>query len=431
MKSKRGTQLVSIPVAVLVGAVLVIIVLVVLLFSHNYREDLDLRVLQTGKFIDLLPSIAGLAQSSIEGGNKLEIIQNGAFFPHLLRDIAAAKETIHFEMYVWWKGDICRQVATALAEKAKQGLEVRVLLDASGSSRMDDELFDMMKKAGVQAEKFHPPSIRKLGRLNNRDHRKIVVLDGRIGYLGGHGIAEEWTGNAQDKKHWRDTMVRTEGPVVRQLQEAFSENWIEQTGEVTAGEKYFPRLSPVGTSRAHVAYTKPSGRVSSVQLLYYLAIISAEKELIIQNPYFLPDDDAMLALEEAVKRGVDVKVMLPGADVTDSALVQHASHHHFGNLLKRGIKIYEYNKTLLHQKVMIVDGIWSAVGSTNFDARSFEINDEISMGIVDPVIAAQLKAAFDEDMKSAEEIHFDSWAKRPIFHKLQDGFFYFAGSDQL
>lgn len=430
MRSKRGTRLVSIPVAAFVAMILGILVLAVLLYSTHHREDLDLRVLKTGRFNDLLPSIVGLAQSSISEGNRIEVIQDGAFFPVLLHDIAAAKETIHFEMYVWWKGDICRQVATALAEKARQGLEVRVLLDASGSSRMDDELFEMMKKAGVQAAKFHPPSIRKLGRLNNRDHRKIVVIDGKVGYLGGHGIADEWTGQAQDKKHWRDTMVRTQGPVVRQLQEAFCENWIEQTGEVTAGEKYFPRLSPAGNTRAHVAYTKPSGTVASVQLLYYLAISAAEKELIIQNPYFLPDDDAMLALAEAVQRGVDVKIMIPATEVTDSPIVQHASHHHFGNMLKRGVKLYEYKKTLLHQKVMIVDGIWSAVGSTNFDARSFEINDEISMGIVDPVIAAQLKAAFEEDMKSAEEIHFDSWAGRPMFHKLQDGFFW-AAAEQL
>jgi len=430
MKSRRGTRLVSIPIAAFVGMILGIIVLVMLLFSTHHREDLDLRVLKTGRFSDLLPSIVGLAQSSIAEGNKVEVVQNGAFFSLLLRDIAAAKETIHFEMYVWWKGDICRQVATALAEKATQGLEVRVLLDASGSSRMDDELFEMMKKAGVQASKFHPPSIRKLGKLNNRDHRKIVVLDGRIGYLGGHGIADEWTGDAQDKEHWRDTMVRAEGPVVRHFQEAFCENWIEQTGEVTAGEKYFPRLSPAGTTRAHVAYTKPSGMVSSVQLLYYLAISAAEKELIIQNPYFLPDDDAMVALAEAVQRGVDVKIMLPSTDVTDSPIVQHASHHHFGKMLKQGVKIYEYKKTLLHQKVMIVDGIWSAVGSTNFDARSFEINDEISMGIVDPVIAAELKAAFEEDLKSAEEVHFDSWAKRPTYHKVQDAF-YWVAAEQL
>jgi len=431
MKSKRGTGLVTLPIAVLGGMILGIVILVVLLYSTHHREDLALRVLKTGSFNDLLPSIVGLAQSTISEGNKVEVIQNGAFFPLLLRDIAAAKETIHFEMYVWWKGDICRQVATALAAKAKEGLEVRVLLDASGSSRMDDELFEMMEKAGVKAAKFHPPSIRKLGRMNNRDHRKIVVLDGRIGYIGGHGIAEQWTGDAQDKKHWRDTMVRVEGLVVRNLQEAFCENWIEQTGEVTAGEKYFPRLTASGTTRAHVAYTKPSGTVASVQLLYYLAISAAQKELIIQNPYFLPDDDAMLALEEAVKRGVDVKVMVPGTDVSDSALVQHASHHKFGHLLQKGIKIYEYKKTLLHQKVMIVDGLWSAVGSTNFDARSFEINDEISMGIVDPGIAAQLKAAFEEDMKSAEQVQPDSWSNRPIIHKVKDAFFYWAGSEQL
>jgi cardiolipin synthase len=257
--------------------------------------------------------------------------------------------------------------------------------------------------------------------MNNRDHRKLVIIDGHIGYIGGHGIADEWTGNAQDKKHWRDTFVRIQGPVVNQLQAAFCENWIEETGDVPVGPLYFPRIPAAGTAVAHVSYSSPGGNVSSVKLLYYLAISSANKELIIQNPYFLPDDSAIEALKKAVDRGVKVSIMIPSADVNDSAIVQHASHHHYGTLLKRGIQVYEYNRTLLHQKIIIVDGVWSSVGSTNFDDRSFDINDEVSIGIYDPTVAQQLRAAYFDDMRYAKKIELKQWKDRGFMHKLQDG----------
>ncbi|MGZ8710649.1 MAG: phospholipase D-like domain-containing protein, partial [Thermoanaerobaculia bacterium] len=209
---------------------------------------------------------------------------------------------------------------------------------------------------------------------------------------------------------------------------AFAENWIEETGYIPAGDRYFPKIAPVGSTAAHLAYTSPDGSISSVQILYYLAIKAARREILIQNPYFLPDAAAIAALEEAVQRGVDVRVMLPSDDATDSAIVQHASHHHFGTLLQRGVKIYEYEKTLLHQKVMVVDGLWSAVGSTNFDDRSFELNDEVSIGVVDPAIAAQLRAGFIDDLKHAKQRKFEEWKGRGVWHKLTDGVAYLGRS---
>ncbi|HEY6842595.1 MAG TPA: phospholipase D-like domain-containing protein, partial [Thermoanaerobaculia bacterium] len=254
-------------------------------------------------------------------------------------------------------------------------------------------------------------------------------IDGRIGYIGGFGIASEWTGHAQDKEHWRDTGLRVMGPIVNQLQGAFCENWVEETGEIPAGERYFPHLAAAGPSQAHVAYTSPTGSVSSVQVLYYLAIRAARREVLIQNPYMLPDQDAIDAFADAVRRGVDVRVMVPATSSTDSPIVQHASHHIYGKLMRAGVKIYEYTPTLLHQKVIIVDGVWSCVGSTNFDDRSFQLNDEISMGVLDPTLAAELRAAFANDLRSAEQRTYAQWQSRPLWHRLLDQLAYLGRSE--
>ena len=253
-------------------------------------------------------------------------------------------------------------------------------------------------------------------------------IDGRIGYIGGFGFARQWEGHGQDQDHWRDTSLRVSGPVVNRLQGAFCENWIEETGEIPAGEKYFPHLRPIGPTSMHVAYTSPTGSIASVQVLYYLAISAARHEILIQNPYMLPDKEAIEALSAAVRRGVDVKVMVPTSGSTDSAIVQHASHHEFGRLLKDGVKIYEYTPTLLHQKIMIVDGTWSCVGSTNFDDRSFQLNDEITLGVLDRNIAAALRQAFANDLRQTHQRTFDEWSHRPLWHKLIDQLAYLGGS---
>jgi len=297
---------------------------------------------------------------------------------------------------------------------------VRLMLDYSGSSRMDSHLKSAMKGAGCNLRQFRPLRLSNIGRMNLRTHRKIAVIDGRIAYVGGHGIAEQWTGDGQDMNHWRDTAIRAEGPVVTTLQGVFCENWIEETGEVPAGEKYFPKLEECGEVDAHVAYTSPRGSLSSVQLLYYLAINAARRELLIQNPYFLPHEDAIQSLMKAVKRGVDVQIMLPSTEIIDSALVQHASHHHYGDLLKNGVRIFENQKTLTHQKIMIVDRLWSCVGSTNFDDRSFELNDEITVGLIDRGIASKLRDAYERDRRDCVEIKLEPWRKRPWRHRILD-----------
>jgi cardiolipin synthase len=399
-----------------------IAVLWLLLWTTNRRRRKPTFDLSGRDSIDnMVPTFIGVTEGCIDPGNRVEILHNGAYFDRLLEDIASARSSIHIESYIWWTGPICDRIAEALIARAREGIEVRLMLDASGGAKMGLKMRAALKDAGCELHFFRPLRMSNLGRMNIRTHRKINVIDGRIGYVGGHGIAEEWTGDAQDRHHWRDTNARMEGPVVNTLQGVFCENWIEETGKVPAGEKYFPKLERCGPTDAHVAFASPRGSISAVQMLYYLAISSAEEELIIQNPYFLPHSDAIDELKAAAKRGVNVIIMLPAAEAIDAPIVQHASHHHYGDLLEAGVRIFEYQKTLLHQKVIIVDRKWSCVGSTNFDDRSFELNDEITVGFTDPEIARQLHEAFENDRKEAVEIQLDAWKGRPWYHKLEDG----------
>ena len=422
--TKGGKRMVEMDLWVFILVVVAAMGLVLLLWSVQRGRRVELTIRDVDSVREALPSIAGATHGTLVDGNAVKVLQNGdGFFPALLADMAAAKETIHVESYVWWQGDICRQVATMLAERARAGVEVRVLLDASGSSRMDDELLQMMLDAGAQVRKYRPVRFSNLGRLNGRDHRKIAVMDGRVGYVFGHGFAQEWTGSAQDKDHWRDTGARLEGPIVGAVQGAFTENWTEGTGEVLVGSKFCPRLPEAGKVQGHLAYYFNHGSVSSVDLLYRLAFASARRELWIQNPYLAPDGAVLKLLSDAAERGVDVRVMLPG-EVTDAQIVRHAGHSRFTQLLEHGVKICEYRPTLNHQKIVIVDQVWSHIGSTNLDNRSFESNDEISLGIMDEAIAAELRTAFLHDEKSCEPIELAAWKARPWTHKLRDWYSY-------
>jgi len=427
----RGTTYVRMPLIAFIGGLLTITILLLLFWSLTREPDVRFTVRDGNALNRAMPAIVGLTQSAMDEGNRVIVLQNGiGFFPPVFRDIAAAKHSIHVESYIWAESAIGRELARALAAKARSGVAVRILVDASGGRDLKGDTQKLLEDAGAKVAHFHPFRISNIGRINNRDHRKLIIIDGRIAYIGGHGISDNWTGNAQDKKHFRDTGLRVSGPVVNRMQGAFSENWIEETGEIPASDAYFPKLTPEGPSSAHVAYTSPSGSVSSVLILFYLAIQTAKKEIIIQNPYLLPDEEAIRSLERAVQRGVSVKIMVPADTATDSPIVQHASHHHFGTLLKRGVRIWEYERTLLHQKVMVIDGVWSNVGSANFDDRSFQLNDEINIGVLDPNIAAQLRAAFAGDLKYAKERKLEEWENRSLWHKLVDGVAY-LGRSQL
>ena len=401
---------------------MLVAVLGVALYSakRRRRPHLNVDVDAGGLDDDFIPSLVGVTQSTLVEGNDVRLIHNGRFFDTLFEDLRNAKESINFETFLCKKGAVSHEVATILGERARAGVEVRMLVDGTGGKEMGKDDIDSMREAGAQVERYHPLRLEYMGVFNNRDHRKIVVIDGRIGYIGGHCLVDLWLGDADDPQHYRDITARIEGPVVAHLQSAFGENWIEATGEVPAGEKFYPELSPRGTARAHAVWVSPTGSPSTVHLLHLLAIQAAHERIRIQNPYFLPDADLRKALLDAAKRGVDVRVMIPDSKVSDSPIVQHASHHRYGTLLKGGVRIFDYQRTLLHQKVMTVDGRWAAIGSTNFDPRSFELNDEATIGIYDEAVARELEETFDRDLQHAEERHAETWDRRAFGHKMID-----------
>jgi cardiolipin synthase len=403
-----------------IALILVILLLGTMLWNNLRERKFHLRVPDLDCFEQALPSIAGMTKAILMDGNRAEIVQNGEFFTALLESIAAARVTINFETYVWWTGDICAQLAEAFAVRAREGLEVRVMVDAMGAKKMKPRLRELMTEAGVRLVRYHPIRLKDIGQLNKRTHRKLAVFDGTTAYICGHGVASQWTGNAEDKKHWRDTGVRLHGPVVNAVQSVFTQHWVEETGEVLVGEKYFPAIELQGELKMHVLAGAPLGGVSDLELMFKMSLATAQKEIVIQNPYFIADEQTTALLKRAVKRGVEVKIMVPG-QVTDSPIVNHAGHRHFSEMLNAGVRIFCFERTMIHQKIMIIDGLWSHVGSTNLDSRSFNINEEAGVGIIDEGVAAELKAAFEDDLKDCEEMKAEAWDhKYHLWHRALD-----------
>ncbi|HEY2289897.1 MAG TPA: phospholipase D-like domain-containing protein [Thermoanaerobaculia bacterium] len=403
-----------------VTMIVVIVVLGMMLWNNLREREFHVRVPDLDCFEQALPSIAGMTKAIILDGNRAEIIQNGDFFDALLESIAKAEKTIHFETYVWWTGGICGEVAGALAKRAREGVEVRLMVDAMGGMKMKRRLRELMEKAGVKLVRYHPIRPRDIGQLNKRTHRKLAIFDGLTAYICGHGVASQWTGNGQDKDHWRDTGVRLHGPIVNAAQSVFAQHWIEETGEVLVGEKYFPAIDLQGELKMHILAGAPLGGVSDLELMFKMSLASAQKEIMIQNPYFIADEETADLLKRAVKRGVEVKIMVPGS-VTDSPIVNHAGHRHFSEMLNAGVRIFCFQRTLIHQKILVIDGVWSHVGSTNLDSRSFDINEEAGVGIIDEGIAGELKAAFEDDLKACEEMKAESWDRGyHLWHRALD-----------
>ena len=351
-------------------------------------------------------------------GNRFDVLLNGdEIFPSMLAAIRGAKETISFESYIYWSGSIGREFAEALSERARAGVKVHVLLDWLGSSKLDSAQVATMEKAGVIVRRFHEPTWYQLARMNNRTHRKVLVVDGKVGFTGGVGIADVWDGHAQDPDHWRDTHFRAEGPVVAQMQAVFMDNWIKVTGEVLHGPEYFPPLEKRGESTAQMFSSSPEGGSESMQLMYLLAITAAAHSIHLSSAYFVPDDLSLKALVAAAKRGVRVQIITPGEHM-DAETVRKASRARWGDLLEAGVEIFEYQPTMYHCKVMIVDGLWLSVGSTNFDSRSFSLNDEANLNIFDTAFAGRQVAVFQQDLEHSKPITLEAWRHRPLREKL-------------
>ncbi|HEY2864004.1 MAG TPA: phospholipase D-like domain-containing protein [Casimicrobiaceae bacterium] len=351
-------------------------------------------------------------------GNRFATLLNGdEIFPSMLQAIKGAQRTISFETYIYWAGDIGRAFADALSQRARAGVKVHVLLDWLGSSKMDSSLLSEMRDAGVHIERYHQPRWYNLSKLNNRTHRKLLVVDGRVGFTGGVGIAPEWTGHAQDPQHWRDSHFRAEGPVVAQMQAVFGDNWVKATGEVLDGADYFPAVAAAGDSAGQMFSSSPSGGSESMQLMYLLMIAAAERSIDLSSSYFVPDALTRDTIVAALGRGVRVRIITPGPHI-DSETVRRASRALWGDLLEAGAEIYEYQPTMFHCKVLIADALVVSVGSTNFDDRSFRLNDEASLNVYDEAFAARQSEVFEQDLKSARRIRLDEWRDRPLPEKV-------------
>ena len=355
-------------------------------------------------------------------GNHVDDLQNGdEIFPAMLAAIRAAQHTITLETYIYWSGEVGRQFAEALSERARNGVAVKVMVDWAGSIKMEDALIQTMRDAGVELHQYRPLHWYNITRLNNRTHRKLLVVDGKIGFTGGVGIADLWSGHAQDPKHWCDLHFRIEGPVVAQMQAAFNDNWIKTTGVVLNGEAYFPPQQRVGDTDAHVFVASPAGGSESMHLMYLMSIAAAERSIDLQAAYFVPDPLIMKALLAARQRGVRVRVVVPGKFI-DSDTVRLASRAQWGDLLQAGVEIHEYQPTMMHNKLLIVDGLMVSVGSTNFDVRSFRLNDEASLNVYDAGFAARMTEVFEDDLKHTVRYTHEIWARRPLKEKLVEKF---------
>jgi cardiolipin synthase len=377
---------------------------------------------------DFTPGSATFLPSALPGavmtsGNRLDLLENGdSIFPAMLAAISSARRTVNFEAYIFWSGDVGSRFRDALAERAAHGVAVRILLDAVGSPRghLQPADVDALRNAGCRVEFFHSTKPWMLWVLNHRNHRRVLVVDGQLGFTGSAGFADTWRGNADSKEHWRDTQLRVEGPAVRGLQRAFQENWSEVTGEALVGEEFFPLLPLPGALSVAVVPSSPLAAMSGAGRVYAISLAAATKEIWIANSYFLPDDATSRLLVAAAKRGVDVRVIVPSDEQSDVPATKAAGRSSFGPLLEGGVKIFEYQPTMFHLKTMVVDGIFSTVGSANFDERSFHLNEELNLFVYDAGFAGRMRESFGRDLARSRPYTYAMWRGRSLRQKLTE-----------
>jgi cardiolipin synthase len=375
--------------------------------DHEFPIDSD----------EFLATITGATGVPIVGGNAIDILNNGdEFYPVMLEEIARARTSITIEAYIYWAGDIGRRFARALAAKAREGVPVKILLDAVGSATIGSEILKTLEAGGCQLAWYNRLHWYSIGRFNHRTHRKSLIIDGRVGFTGGAGIADVWLGHAEGPGHWRDTQVRIAGPAVTPLQTGFAQNWLKTTGELLSGETYYPQPVHDGRLQVQTVMSSPETGASSVRIMHYLPIVSARRSIYIANPYFIPDEAAIDTLVDAKRRGVDVRIMVAGKH-NDTWLARKNSIRLYGRLLKARVKILEYNKTFLHQKTMVVDGLWVSIGTTNFDNRSFAHNEETSVCLRDAERAQQMEKMFIADMSDCDRVEYRAWRHRGFVAK--------------
>jgi cardiolipin synthase len=355
-------------------------------------------------------------------GNRASILQNGVrIFPAMLEAIRAARSSVNLETYIFTESEIGGEFAAALEARARDGVEVRLLVDGFGSrlGALEGEL----RAAGVQVRVYRPLRIYSIYRLGNRTHRRILTVDGRVGFCGGVGIDPRWQGDARNPREWAEAMLRVEGPVVSQLQSVFLEDWLHTTGEILGGDRQFPEIAPAGGALAQVVASSRTDQSSMAKLFVYMAIQASHRRVWIENAYFVPDRQIRQGLVDAAARGVDVKILVPGEHI-DIPAIRMASRFHYGELLDGGVEIYEYVPTMLHTKAMVVDGIWATIGSINFDARSMRRNAEANVAVYDRDFARTLEEMIERDLQSTERFTKEKWKKRGFIARLPELFFW-------
>jgi cardiolipin synthase len=391
-------------------------VLVVILFAPriDYRVSTPLRP-DSDEFLHV---IQATCQATVHSRNRVDILTNGAQFYPAMRDaILQAQASINLEAYIFSPGEAADMLIAALVARARDGVDVRLVLDSIGSALMGGEPARRLRDAGCQLRFYQPLTWYRLHRINNRTHRELLIIDGRLAFTGGAGVADWWLKPIDGAPAWRDTMARIEGPIVGALQGVFAENWLECDGEVLSSPRDWPPLEPVGTTEAMLVKSSPADRATSSRVVFQMLIEGAVSEVDITTPYFLPDRALRQALIRTARRGVRVRVIVPGP-VTDQGLVRLASRRMYGELLRNGVRIFEYRSAMIHVKTLLVDGTWAVIGTTNIDNRSFEHNDEVNVAFREGAVVVRLQRDFDSDVQASDEITSDGWDRRPFLEKL-------------
>jgi cardiolipin synthase A/B len=385
--------------------------------AFGYEIAVDLEV-ESPEFLRASEALTG---APISNGNRAELLINGDnIFPAFLETIRSAERSLNLQTYVYWRGEIAGDVATAVSEKAREGVPCNVILDALGSAQMERSQIREMRAAGAKVILFRPPKPYAIKRAANRTHRRLLVADGKVGMTGGVGVAAQWMGNAEGPDQWRDTHVRVRGPVVRGFQGAFAENWLEGTGEVLAGDEYLPELDPVdGGGAMQLVRSSATVGDTNAEALYYLALASARRSIELTAAYFVPRPAFTDALCAAADRGVEVRILVPGPQI-DKSVVRAGGRAAYSELLDAGVRLFEYQPTMLHAKTLCVDGSWSSVGTINFDNRSFQLHDEVTLCVWDERFADQLGTAFAEDLERSEEIEPERWHTRSARQRVTE-----------
>jgi cardiolipin synthase len=400
----------------IIGGAFITWLILVTLFTpaipYHIEGPIDPR---SDEFIHVLESAC---QTTLEPGNTIDVFTDGpAFYPAMLDAIRAARETINMECYIFKNGEIAERYIQVLSDRARAGVRVTMVMDAIGSLGAFGKTAAALRAAGCRVEPYQRIRWYSLARLNNRTHRELLIVDGRVGFVGGAGIADWWWKAGPRGPIWRDMMARIEGPVVSDIQGIFAENWLECCGEILTGPETYKPHERVGPSPAFAIKSSPSDRATASRMLFQTLVESSRKDVLIVTPYFLPDRAFRKALRRTADRGVAITVLVPGRR-TDQRWVRLASRRLYGELLRHGLRLFEYGGGMLHAKALLVDGLWTVIGTTNLDNRSFEHNDEVNVAIRDEDVTARLAADFEADLAGGREVTFDMWDRRPLWEKL-------------